>query len=171
MRRGIPPSTHLPPRVEPLRGNRGSVTNPGMALPDVSTVLSKWKTNTAGAAQRWATNAEQTQKDPTALAINAIPFMQSQFNDAVNSGRVANGLRRAGKQGWVDGVAAAAASGKFAAGVNGADAKFTAGFGTLLADEARGLSQLPTDTSTKAARRARLIAWADWMDGYTTRNP
>jgi hypothetical protein len=127
-----------------------------MAIPNTADVLSKWKTNTAGAAQRWAQNAEQTPVDPTALAIQAIPYMQARFNDAVNSGRVANGLRR---------------SGKFAAGINGADAKFTQGFDTLLADEARGQSQLPTDKSSKAARRARLIAWADWMDGYTTRNP
>lgn len=154
-----------------MRDKRGSVTNPGMALPDVTTVLAKWKQNTAGAAQKWATNSESTQVDPTALAITAIPYMQAQFNAAVNDGRVANGLRRAGKQGWLTGIQAAVASGKFAAGVNGADAKFTAGFGTLLRDEATGLAQLPTDTSTQAARRARLIAWADWMDGYKQRNP
>ena len=142
-----------------------------MAIPDVSTVLPKWKTNTANAAQRWATNSESTQADPTQLAIQAIPYMQQQFNNAVNDGRVANGLRRAGKQGWLTGIQAAVSSGKFAAGVNGADAKFTAGFGTLLADERNGLAQLPTDTSSQAARRARLIAWADWMDGYKQRNP
>jgi len=142
-----------------------------MAIPSTADVLAKWKANTAGAAQRWAQNAEQTSADPTALAIQAIPYMQARFNDAVNSGRVANGLRRSGKSGWLQGINAAANSGKFAAGVNGADAKFTAGFDTLLADEARGQSQLPTDKSSKAARRARLIAWADWMDGYTTRNP
>ena len=142
-----------------------------MAIPNTADVLAKWKTNTAGAAQSWAKNAEQTPVDPTALAIQAIPYMQARFNDAVNSGRVANGLRRAGKGGWLQGINSAAASGKFAAGINGADAKFTAGFDQLLADEARGQSQLPTDKSSKAARRARLIAWADWMDGYTTRNP
>ena len=142
-----------------------------MALPDVSTVLAKWKTNTGAAAQRWATNSEATQADPTALAINAIPYMQAQFNAAVNDGRVANGLRRAGKSGWLAGIQSAVSSGKFAAGVAGADAKFTQGFGTLLTDERNGLAQLPTDTSTAAARRARLIAWADWMDGYKQRNP
>jgi hypothetical protein len=142
-----------------------------MAIPDVSQVLNKWKTNTAGAAQKWATNSESTQIDPTAAAINAIPYMQSQFNQAVADGRVANGLRRSGKQGWLTGIQAAVASGKFAAGVNGADAKFNAGFGALLADERNGLAQLPSDTSTQAARRARLIAWADWMDGYKQRNP
>jgi hypothetical protein len=142
-----------------------------MAIPDIGTVLAKWKQNTAGSAQKWATNSESTQADPTALAINAIPYMQSQFNAAVNDGRVANGLRRSGKQGWLQGIQTAVSSGKFAAGVNGADAKFTAGFGTLLADERNGLAQLPTDTSSQAARRARLIAWADWMDGYKQRNP
>lgn len=142
-----------------------------MAIPDVQTVLTKWKANTAGAAQKWATNSESTQIDPTAAAITAIPYMQSQFNAAVADGRVANGLRRAGKQGWLAGINSAVQSGKFAAGVNGADAKFTSGFGTLLADERNGLAQLPSDRSTQAARRARLIAWADWMDGYKTRNP
>lgn len=142
-----------------------------MALPDVQTVLAKWKTNTSNAAQKWATNSEATQVDPTAAAINAIPYMQQQFNNAVNDGRVANGLRRSGKSGWLAGINAAVQSGKFAAGVSGADAKFTTGFGALLADERNGLAQLPTDTSSQAARRARLIAWADWMDGYKQRNP
>ena len=154
-----------------MRRNRPIVTMRGMAIPSVDHVLAKWKQNTAGAAQTWAANAEATSVDPTALAIQQIPFMQSQFNAAVSEGRVANGLRRAGKQGWLSGINAAANSGKFAAGVNGADAKFTAGFGQLLADEARGQSSLPTDKSTKAARRARLISWADWMDGYKQRNP
>lgn len=142
-----------------------------MAIPDVQTVLTKWKQNTGAASQRWAANAESTTKDPTALAIQAIPYMQSRWNDAVNSGRVANGLRKAGKTKWVAGVKSAADSGKFAAGISGADANFEAGFGTLLADLSRGVSQLPTDTSSKAARRARLIAMADWMDGYKQRNP
>jgi hypothetical protein len=142
-----------------------------MAIPDVSTVVAKWQANTAAAAQTWATNSEQTAVDPTALAIQAIPYMQAQFNAAVNSGRVANGLRKSGKSGWLKGINDAATSGKFAAGVNAGVDNATAGFTTLLADEARGQSQLPSDKSSKAARRARLIAWADWMDGYTTRNP
>lgn len=142
-----------------------------MAIPSTADVLAKWKQNTANAAQRWAQNSEATPVDPTQLAIQQIPFMQSQFNAAVNDGRVANGLRRAGKQGWLNGIQSAANSGKFAAGIQGADQKFTSGFDTLLADEARGQSQLPSDKSSKAARRARLIAWADWMDGYTQRNP
>jgi hypothetical protein len=142
-----------------------------MAIPDITAVLAKWKANTAAAAPKWAQNSEATQIDPTAAAINAIPFMQSQFNAAVADGRVANGLRRAGKSGWLAGIQSAVSSGKFAAGVNGADQKFTAGFGTLLADERNGIAQLPSDKSTQAARRARLIAWADWMDGYKQRNP
>lgn len=142
-----------------------------MAIPDVGTVVAKWQANTAAAAQTWATNSEATPVDPTAMAIQAIPYMQAQFNAAVNSGRVANGLRKSGKQGWLAGINNAATSGKFAAGVNAGVDKATAGFGQLLADEARGISQLPSDKSSKAARRARLIAWADWMDGYTTRNP
>jgi hypothetical protein len=142
-----------------------------MPIPDVSTVVAKWQANTAAAAQTWATNSEQTAVDPTALAIQAIPYMQAQFNAAVNSGRVANGLRKSGKSGWLKGINDAATSGKFAAGVNAGVDNATAGFTTLLADEARGQSQLPSDKSSKAARRARLIAWADWMDGYTTRNP
>jgi hypothetical protein len=112
-----------------LRGVAASFGTGGcphpVALLRNSDVLSKWKTNTAGAAQRWAQNAEQTPVDPTALAIQAIPYMQARFNDAVNSGRVANGLRRSGKGGWLQGINSAASSGKFAAGINGADAKFT----------------------------------------------
>jgi hypothetical protein len=142
-----------------------------MAVPSADQVYAKWQQNTSGAAQRWAQNSESTSVDPTALAIQAIPSMLSGFQDAVNSGRVANGLRKAGKQKWLAGINSAANSGKFAAGINGAEANFLAGFSTLLADEARGQSSIPQDKSTKAARRARLIAWADWMDGYKSRNP
>lgn len=142
-----------------------------MAIPSVEQVVAKWQANTAAAATTWAANSEATPKDPTALAIQAIPFMQSRFNDAVNSGAVANGLRKAGKPKWLKGIQNAASSGKFAAGVNGGVDNATAGFTTLLADEARGVAQLPSDRSSKAARRARLISMADWMDGYKQRNP
>lgn len=142
-----------------------------MAIPDPAAVVAKWETNTSAAAQTWAANSEATPVDPTLLAIQQIPYMQAQFNAAVNSGRVANGLRKSGKQGWLTGIQNAASSGKFAAGVSAGKDKALAGFTTLLADEARGVSQLPSDKSSKAARRARLIAWADWMDGYTQRNP
>lgn len=142
-----------------------------MAMKDPATVVAKWQANTSAAAGTWASNAEATSVDPTALAIQAIPYMQSQFNAAVNEGRVANGLRRAGKQGWLNGINNAASSGKFAAGITAAKDKATAAFTVLLADEQRGVSQLPSDKSSKAARRARLIAWADWMDGYKQRNP
>jgi hypothetical protein len=119
-----------------------------MAIPNTADVLAKWKTNTAAAAQRWAQNAEQTPVDPTALAIQAIPYMQARFNDAVNSGRVANGLRRSGKGGWLKGIQSAV-FGQVRRRRQGADAKFTPGFDTLLADEARGQSQLPTDKSPR----------------------
>ena len=142
-----------------------------MAIPDAATVVAKWQANTSAAAQTWATNSENTPVDPTALAIQAIPQMQAAFNDAVNTGRVANGLRKAGKQKWLSGINNAASSGKFAAGISAAKDNALAGFTTLLADEVRGVSQLPSDKSTKAARRARLIAMADWMDGYKQRNP
>src|SRR5439155_23730553 len=57
-----------------------------MAIPSADQVFAKWKTNTSGAAQTWAQNAEATTADPTALAIQAIPYMQQQWNAAVNSG-------------------------------------------------------------------------------------
>ena len=142
-----------------------------MAIPDPQSVVDKWEANTSGAAQRWASNSENTPVDPTALAIQAIPQMQAGFNAAVNSGRVANGLRKAGKTKWLAGINAAASSGKFAAGITAGKDNALAGFTTLLQDEARGQSQLPSDKSTPAARRARLISWADWMAGYKQRNP
>lgn len=142
-----------------------------MALPDPQSVVDKWEANTSAAAGTWASNSESTPVDPTALAIQAIPSMRAGIISAIDSGRVANGLRKAGKTKWLAGINAAASSGKFAAGVTAGKDNALAGFTTLLADEARGQAQLPSDKSTAAARRARLISWADWMAGYKTRNP
>lgn len=139
-----------------------------MADLDPTRVLAKWKTNTTNAEAAYVAGAEATDKDPTALAIAAIPYMRSRILEAIDSGRVANGLRRSGKQGWLDGV-----SGKgrqnFSAGVNAADAAFLRSFTPLLAYIGNHVGTVRRmDNTTPAARKARMNAWFDLMSGYKT---
>jgi hypothetical protein len=141
-----------------------------MALPDAQTVLAKYKARSVAAAPDYVSGVVNTQKDIVGNAIAAIPLMQQNFNAAVQSGRVANGLRRIGTQGIKDAVQAKGSQ-AYTLGVQNADAKFLAGFGTLLQDEAQGLGQLPQDRSSDAARTARMLAWNTWMLGYKNRHP
>jgi hypothetical protein len=126
-----------------------------MANLDPNAVLAKWKTNTENAAASYVTGAQNTAKDPTALAIAAIPYMRTRILAAIDNGVVANGLRRAGKQGWLAGVEGKGKA-NFSTGVANADTKF--------------LAQLPTvqrmDNTTLAGRKARMNSWFDIMSAY-----
>jgi hypothetical protein len=137
-----------------------------MANLDPNAVLAKWKTNTENAAASYVTGAQNTAKDPTALAIAAIPYMRTRILAAIDNGVVANGLRRAGKQGWLAGVEGKGKA-NFSTGVANADTKFLAGFTPLL--QYIG-AQLPTvqrmDNTTLAGRKARMNSWFDIMSAY-----
>lgn len=137
-----------------------------MANLDPNAVLAKWKTNTAAASAAYVAGAESTDKDPTQLAIAAIPYMRSRVLEAIDSGRVANGLRRAGKQGWLNGVTG---KGKvnFESGVANADSAFLNGFGPLLtfiSQKRPAILSMPNNSP--AERKARMNAWFDTMSGY-----
>jgi hypothetical protein len=134
--------------------------------PDVNTVLAKWKANTAAASANYVAGAEATEKDPTQLAIAAIPYMRSRIIEAIDSGRVANGLRRAGKQGWLAGITGKGRA-NFESGVANADQAFVAGFGPLLTyigQQLPGVLAMPANSP--ADRKARMNAWFDRMSAY-----
>lgn len=137
-----------------------------MPLPTAQEVTAKWKQRTAAAATDYADGVARTDKDPTALAIAAGPRYLANVQQAFNSGKWANGLRRVGKQGWQAAVAAKGAT-NFANGVNNADAKVNEAFASLLAFEGNLLntvSSMPNVTDTD--REARMLAWVRGMRQY-----
>ena len=133
---------------------------------DPNAVLAKWKTRTTDASALYVAGAEATDKDPTQLAIAAIPYMRSRIIDAIDSGRVANGLRRSGKAGWLAGVTGKGRA-NFESGVANADTAFLNGFTPLLSyigSKLPTIRQMPNDSP--AARKARMNAWFDAMSSY-----
>ena len=138
-----------------------------MALPTAQEVTAKWKQRTAAAAQDYADGVAKTDKDPTALAIAAGPRYLANVQQAFNSGKWANGLRRVGKQGWQAAVATKGAQ-NFANGVNNAEGKVADAFGRLLAFEQNLLNTvggMPNVTDTD--RENRMLAWVRGMRTYS----
>lgn len=138
-----------------------------MAILNAQAVAQKWVTRTSAASQDYAQGVAQTDKDPTALAIAAgqryIQAVQASFQ----SGKWANGLRKAGKAGWQAAVAAKGAT-NFATGVQAAESKVAEAFGPLLAYEQNLLntvSAMPNVTDTD--RENRMLAWVRGMRQYT----
>jgi len=69
-----------------------------------SVAVIKWANRAAGAGSDYAEGAKSTDKDQAARAIAAIPLMQAGLNEAFAKGRVAKGLLRSGKAGWLKGI-------------------------------------------------------------------
>lgn len=63
-----------------------------------------WAERAAAASDDFLRGSEETTRDQAALAIAAIPVMRTEFNLAVDRGRVARGLQRAGRAGWLAGI-------------------------------------------------------------------
>lgn len=119
-------------------------------------VAAKWAARAGSATQDYVDGAARTDKDPTALAIAAIPRMRAEVIRAIDSGKVANGLRRVGKQGWLDAIRTKGAQ-NYGNGVANAEAKVAAAFGPLLsyidAGKAR-VASMPNVTDQDRENRA-----------------
>lgn len=137
-----------------------------MALPSAADVAAKWAQRTAAAAPDYARGVAQTDKDPTALAIAAGPRYLNGVQQAFNSGKWANALRRVGKQGWQQAVAAKGEA-NFSNGVQAAQAKVADAFAPLLQFENTLLQQVAGMANvTDLDREARMLAWTRGMRGY-----
>lgn len=133
---------------------------------DAGAVAAKWQSRTSGAQQAYVDGVNNTQKDPTQLAINAQARLLANFQNAVNSGKWANRLRAVGKGGWQAAVDAKANN--FSTGVNAAVAKVTAAFQPLLQYEnnlQQQVDAMPNITDTD--RENRMLAWVRGMRQYT----
>ena len=135
-------------------------------IPDAASVAQKWVTRTSAASQDYADGVAQTDKDPTALAIAAIPRMRQRVIEAIDSGKVAAGLRNVGKLGWQQAVLSKGVQ-NFSTGVTAAQDKVQAAFGPLLAFETTLQRQvLAMPANTDAEREARMLAWIRGMRCY-----
>lgn len=139
-----------------------------MAIPDASTVAQRWAQNAAAAAPRYVQGAEQTSKDPTALAIAALPKYMQRVQEAYQSGRTQRGLQRAGKAGWLAGVTGKGAM-NYSNGVSASQGKFAERIAPVLAYEATlqgQINNMPNLTLQDSINRA--TAWIQGMAAYKT---
>jgi hypothetical protein len=135
------------------------------AIPDAGSVATKWAQRTAAASQDYTQGVQNTDKDPTALAIAGGQRYIQRVTDAFNSGKWANGLRRSGKAGWQ--AATLAKAGNFATGVAAAESKVATAFGPLLAFETQLQSRINSMPNvTLQDRIARATAWIQGMAAY-----
>lgn len=135
------------------------------AIPDAQAVADKWSRNAGNAQASYTEGVQTTDKDPTALAIAAIPYMRSRVIEAIDSGKVANGLRRVGKAGWQG--ATVAKAGNYSTGVGAARDKVAAAFAPLLAFESNlqnRIASMPNATLQDRVNRA--VAWINGMAEY-----
>lgn len=136
------------------------------ALPTPQAVATKWKTRTAAAQQDYLDGVANTDKDPTALAIQAGPRLLANFTARFNDGTWANGLRRAGKAGWQKAVQDKGGQ-NFSNGVNAAEGKVAEAFAPLLAFEQNlqnEVGSMPNVTDND--RDQRMLRWAQRMRTY-----
>lgn len=137
-----------------------------MAIADATTVAAKWAARAGSAGPDYQRGVEQTDKDPTALAIQNQGRLLANFTRSVSDGTWAARLREVGKAGWQQAVRDKGVT-NYQTGVSQAEGKVAAAFAPLLAFEAnlqRTVQAMPSDTD--AAREARAIAWMRGMRTY-----
>lgn len=133
---------------------------------DAAAVASKWQSRTSGAQQAYVDGVNNTQKDPTQLAINNQARLKTNFNAAIDSGKWANRLRAVGKAGWLQAIQDKANN--FSTGVNAAQSKVASAFAPLLQYEnnlQQQVDAMPNVTDTD--RENRMLAWVRGMRQYT----
>ncbi len=119
-------------------------------------VAQKFVDRASAASQDYLKGAQETSKDQSALAIAAIPRMQSAIVKAITSGRVAKGLQASGKSGWLKGIADKGAN-RFAEGVSTSMGKYAVNSGKY--DGARNVAaNMPTGEKGSATNLAKVAA-------------
>lgn len=112
-----------------------------MAVIDAATAAERWAASAGTAQQRFTEGVQSTTKDPTALAVAQQNKMLANTTAAIQNGRWARGLQRAGKAGWQQ--ATIAKAGNFSTGVSAAKDKYAQAMGPVLAV----ISQLQTQVN------------------------
>jgi hypothetical protein len=75
-----------------------------MAGANAAQAAAKWQRNLSSAGQTISEGVMNTNKDPIALAIAAIPTAAANYAAAASSGRIQAGLQKSSKQAWQQGM-------------------------------------------------------------------
>lgn len=138
-----------------------------MALPSATDVARKWAARAGAAGPDYQAGVQNTDKDPTQLAIANQGRLVANFNARVQDGTWAARLRAVGKAGWIQAVLDKGVT-NYQNGVQAAESKVADAFGPLLAFEAnlqRTIQSMPS--TTDADREARMLAWVRGMRSYS----
>jgi hypothetical protein len=103
---------------------------------------SNWTASAGRAQAAFAEGVQNTQKDQASLAVAAQARLVANFNDAVNSGRWAQGVQRGGTAYWKQQTQAKAAN--FGVGFSAGASAYTAAAQKILAAEAQIVGSLPS---------------------------
>lgn len=125
----------------------------------------KWATNSGAAGPAYVAGAQNTQKDPTALAAAAAPKWFAGVQNAYQNGLFQSGLARSGKAGWLAGVTGKGQNAYTnAVGNATVKQKVASVFTGLFAAEANlqaTIDAMPNVTAADA--EARMLAWTRGM--------
>ena len=119
-------------------------------------VAEKFASRASAAAGDYVSGVENTTKDQAARAIASAEIHKQATMAALNEGRYAKGLQKAGNQAWKDGVRKKGGS-RFGEGVAGASAKYATN--SAVYDGARGAAaSLPRGLKGSETNLARVKA-------------
>jgi len=137
-----------------------------MAMLSPSQVAEKWVTRASAAGQDYGRGVEQTEKDPTALAVQNGARYIAGVQEAYSSGRWARRLQAVGKAGWQAAVRDKGVT-NYGTGVTAARAKFEQAIGPVLqAVEAGQRLVAAMPSATPAQRDQRALAFIQHMRAF-----
>lgn len=130
-------------------------------MADLATTVSRWVSSAGAAQQRYSEGVQQTQKDPTALAIAAQGKLLTNFQSAVTSGRWARELAQKGKAGWQQATVAKAAN--YGVGIAAGEGNYQTAMQTwlpLINSAAQQVQSMPNNTFQDSLNRMTAYATA-----------
>lgn len=129
-------------------------------------IADKQVRNASNAVQDYRNGVLNTDKNPMALAVAAIPKMRNNFNAAIDSGKTAAGFNSVSVQTWKQ-VTAKKGGDRYVDGITQAKGKIQAFHMQLAPFRAQlqaELDSMPTDTPDQ--RIAKMVANARGMAGF-----
>lgn len=132
---------------------------------DAQTAAQRWQQGAVQGQARFTEGVQNTQKDPTALAVQQQAALLNNFSQAVTSGRWARALSRVGAAGWKS--ATLAKANNYGTGITASVQKFTDAIAPVLAYEAQLQQQVQSmPKGTLADSLARAQAWITGMYNF-----
>ncbi|HVE35379.1 MAG TPA: hypothetical protein VNC18_17570 [Gemmatimonadaceae bacterium] len=132
---------------------------------DAATAAQRYVAGASQGQARFVEGVQNTQKDPTALAIAAQNKMLANVTAAITSGKYARGLSRVGKQGWITATVAKAAN--YSVGVQAGASKYEQAIGPVLQQIASlqsQINQMPNGSFQDSI--ARMVAFSTGLHNW-----